>query len=384
MGKVLQCLYNVPCCGGFCAPTVNPDPSCFRHFSNEYTVPLSARFHTLLPCIETNAFCRTCGWFGIPWGDRHRKSLGAILATLNCLAMFLGLFAALGMTQIGSVLKSSHWVYGELVIDSLPEMALQRFPSLVENITSPLPIGVKFQIFAGVNMRLNVFNCRDARNSSLCRSWVSALKYTETESGLFHQEILWSNTNACGNGLGLDSGEILRNEKICKDCQGAQFANFALVMGVVTQWPTLLTNLQRSTRFGDINCQSTMGVLTNVWGTVMTLISFVLFANACHGKLPNSIGGRTLNWRFGAGYWCLLAATIVKIPDGIGHFIIPTPKQRWASPKDSFASAAEYMALRDDGDDDEAPAPKQESMDEDVSGQCKSGVVSGSTCHDTI
>lgn len=288
--------------------------------------------------------------------------MGTVLATLNCLAIILGLFAALGMTEIASLMKWTHWVYGEFVIEELPDLALQRFPQLGNNISkgARLHLGAKVQLFAGVNMRLNTFNCRNAKNSTLCRKWFRLLNFAEVESDMFDHLIQWGDSDACSTGLGLDANETGTNRKICEDCQGAQFSNFALVMGVVTQWPTMLTNLQRSTRFGDINCQATMGVLTNLWGLVMTLLAFGLYAHACHDKLPHHIGGIKCNWQFGIGYWCLLAATLVKVPDGIGHFIIPTPRQRWTAPNTSFASAAEYMALREET----AAGPKQESMGE--------------------
>jgi len=294
---------------------------------------------------------------GVSWGDRHRKKIGSVLATLNCLAMFLGIFAALGMTQTPSLLQFTHWVYGEVVVQKLPDAALHRFPHLGENISRGLPVGIKVQLFFGVNMRLNTWNCRTAENSTLCQEWLGLLHHVEVEPGLFYEEMRWGDSQACSRGLGSD---VAQNQKICQNCQGAQFSNFALVMGVVTQWPTLLTNLQRSTRFGDINCQATMGVLTNIWGLVMTLLAFGLYGKYCYTKLPDNVSGLKLQWKFGLGYWCLLAATLVKVPDGIGHFIIPTPRQRWTSPKTSFASAAEYMALREE----EAVGPKQESMGE--------------------
>ena len=60
-----NCCYSIPFCGGFCAPTVNPETSPIRQVSNEYTLPQ--------PCFrsagcrrlwETAFLCRAFGGVG--------------------------------------------------------------------------------------------------------------------------------------------------------------------------------------------------------------------------------------------------------------------------------------------------------------------------------
>ena len=54
-------IYNIPCCGGFCAPTVSPEESCLKHVSNEYTLPASGVYLKASPVIESNVVCRIPG-----------------------------------------------------------------------------------------------------------------------------------------------------------------------------------------------------------------------------------------------------------------------------------------------------------------------------------
>jgi len=356
MVRVSEIIYNIPCCGGFCAPTKNPDHTCFRHVSNEYTVPLAGRFHKLLCLLETNFFCRTCGRTGLAWGDRYRKHIGVFLAALNGFALVMGLVAALGMTTMNGLLKQTYWVHGSFKIASVPDAAIGSvFPN--KGAAADATIGVPFDVYIGVNMRLNVMDCRKSLNVSLCSEWLEQAEYIKDEVGMHELRILWNDEDACQRGVGLLSEERLQGQKLCRDCRDAQFANFALVMGVVTQFPTLLTNLQRSTRFGDVNCQATMGVLTNIWGFIMTMLSVLLFKQACHGRLPETVGGVRVDWKLGGGFWCLVFATLVKVPDGIGHFLIPTPTQRWKTPDWKISHASEYMMLQE-----ESASPKQVHM----------------------
>merc|ERR1719199_421345 len=57
----LQAVYRIPICGGWCAPTVNPDPTCYRRISNEWTMIGGGVFMYLAPCIEYNMCCRFVG-----------------------------------------------------------------------------------------------------------------------------------------------------------------------------------------------------------------------------------------------------------------------------------------------------------------------------------
>lgn len=62
----------------------------------------------------------------------------------------------------------------------------------------------------------------------------------------------------------------------CLDSASAT-VSFA-IMGAITQIPQMTTDLQRSTRFGDVNCQATMGAVTSFWGTYSGISSLASFS----------------------------------------------------------------------------------------------------------
>ena len=55
-----------------------------------------------------------------------------------------------------------------------------------------------------------------------------------------------------------------------------------------------MTDIQRSTRKGDLNCQKFMGVLTGILGTISGILSLKLYADGCFRNLPDTTaaGGR--------------------------------------------------------------------------------------------
>jgi uncharacterized membrane protein YbhN (UPF0104 family) len=103
--------YGIPICGGFCAPTENPEKSCFRHFSNEITPPqpcLNPR--TCRTFFEHNTLLRSFGKIGFGWFDRHRKPVLFSAFTLSMIAWAFTIFAANAITTDRTTLRRAHWV----------------------------------------------------------------------------------------------------------------------------------------------------------------------------------------------------------------------------------------------------------------------------------
>lgn len=72
-----------------------------------------------------------------------------------------------------------------------------------------------------------------------------------------------------------------------------------------------------------------------------------------------AFGTVQFTWHFGAGFWMLVLATLIKIPDAVYHIVLPTPSERWEKPVGPFKSVADYMYV------DSATVPHQMCMDED-------------------
>jgi len=256
------------------------------------------------------------------------------------------------MTTDPGLIQSTYWVHGDVSV-----------PRSGNNII----MGAKLKLYVGVNMRLSQVDCSEASNSTECEAWYgrpeSIMK--RVEGKIFHYELSWSDENACRDsaGYGATIEEQAASEKVCKDCQNALISNFALILGVVTQVPTITTNFQRCTAFGDVNCQATMGFLTCVWGLFNTMLSIILFSQACHKNLPESVGEKTIAWSHGFGFWCLIVGILIKVPDAVGHLVVPTPPKRWQKPAGKISSVVEYMRLdtvpEQQGMEDKAPPAEE-------------------------
>lgn len=330
----MERLYNVPCCGGFCAPTKNPDTTCYRHVSNEYTLAGAPKFIKVAPYVETCACCRKFGGTGLPWCGVRRRTIQTSMAVLNGIQMILYIIAACGMTKSTSLIESTSWVSGEVT-----------FARSGNNIFMGTPINM----YVGINMVVFRADCGEAGNSTECKAWFgrSGSGYTEEEY-VYKRDVSWDDADACKQydteaPSSIDSKQMSES---CEDCNDALFSNFALVMGIGTQIPTITTNLQRSTPFGDVNCQASLGVITNIFGFFSNLVSLLVFAQACYINLPNSMGNNNAtSWSLGYPYWCLVVGTVMKLPDAICHLLLPTPEKRWDAPIEKLTSLEEYMSL---------------------------------------
>lgn len=116
----------------------------------------------------------------------------------------------------------------------------------------------------------------------------------------------------------------------CHDCKDACASTYnAVIVSLITSLPQLLTDIQRSTRRGDLNCQKVMGVVTGIIGTLSSLSSLSLYADGCLNNLPTSdVSGNSITYTFGPGFACLLLATLLKPIDVIVHFVTPVVRDK--------------------------------------------------------
>eukprot|EP00930_Biecheleria_cincta_P087577 TRINITY_DN76805_c0_g1_i1.p1 TRINITY_DN76805_c0_g1~~TRINITY_DN76805_c0_g1_i1.p1 ORF type:complete len:365 (-),score=39.32 TRINITY_DN76805_c0_g1_i1:120-1178(-) len=325
-----SCCYHIPICGGFCAPTANPDESFWRHFSNEFTLPLAPRYMGLAPCVENSGCCTAVAKLGLPAADRHRKKVMALAAAANVVALILTIFATLGLTMNSSLLQSTHWVHGK-------------------------GTGEAVEVYIGVSMMSEQIDCekitqRENRlpNISICETGLKQAGFVQQSGSVYERNTEWKSEGVCVKEYiqGPDR-EIL--EGLCKQCKENMLPVTSLILSIVAQLPTLATNLQRATVYGDVNCQATMGVVSNLFSLVTSMMSLIGFRFACWRDLPRSIDGREVQWELGIGFRCLMVATLVKVLDAACHLLLPTPRARWTKPSPEITDVKDYMMLACEG-----------------------------------
>lgn len=334
----MDCIYNIPICGGFCAPTRSSESSCYRHVSNEYTLPAGKLLPKLLPVLETSMCCRRFGRIGTTWAGRNRKIIGTVLSTANALAIPLLIFAAFGMTTDPAVLRRTYWVHGRVTIPFPDELHVPDGHLVLET-------------YIGTSMHFDSASCEETVPEATCREVLRSAGF-EAVDGVYYRSARWSDTQYCDKDSGLFAGMLSDEEAAyrtehCEECRGSQVASSALIFSVLGQLPTLTTNLQRATRYGDINCQKFFGVLSNLMTFVTTLAAIVTFSQGCYKNLPRERFGATMQWSHGMGFLFLFFATCVKVPDAIFHLLIPTPGQRWQKPVGPIEDLADYMDLEE-------------------------------------
>mmetsp|Transcript_123457 Transcript_123457/g.193668 ORF Transcript_123457/g.193668 Transcript_123457/m.193668 type:complete len:317 (+) Transcript_123457:66-1016(+) len=292
------CCYNIPICGGFCAPTENPDESCYRHVSNEFTIPASPKFMMVAPLCEHSPCCILCGQIGVPALAPYRKCIFTFAATANIVAAILCLIAAVsGLSTDAGKLENLPWVKG------------------VGTLCPTTGTCADTKLYIGITARYAV---------------------TATSS----QVSKWDDASSCDGAL------IPSLNEMCQDCKDNLLASTTLITGIISAFPTITTDFQRTTTFGDVNCQSSFGVLSNIFSFVMTFTSLWSFRTACFSDLPNSFGtGSTMDWEMGPGFRCLMGATIIKVIDIFCHLLVQTPAVRWRKPDKAITDVTDYMKL---------------------------------------
>jgi hypothetical protein len=313
-------VYRIPCCGGFCAPTVNPEESCLKHVSNEWTLPASGVYLKASPVIESNLVCRSCGRLGVQATQEFRRPLMVAGSLVNFVGCILSIFAAIGMASSYGGLVFGHWVYGEITVDDWP-----------------------LKMYLGVSSRVFAVECA----SDGCISFATGADFTDEGSNIYAKE---QDDETCSNSFG--SAAIT---SMCEECKDNQFSESTLILGVITYWPTILTNFQRSTEFGDVNCQKFLGIFTNVLGFFTSLSALSAYADACYSSLPTSVdiviagdnayaGTADISWSMGGCFGCLIAATFLRLIDLAIHIVVPTPPARHEPMKSDVKEITDYLA----------------------------------------
>jgi hypothetical protein len=114
------------------------------------------------------------------------------------------------------------------------------------------------------------------------------------------------------------------NQDFCHDCKSSCLEAEAMVItNLISSFPNIKGNIERSTRAGDRNCEKVFSLVTGVIGTLTTLIALSAYSKVCGYHLPDEIGGQSIDYEIGPGFVCLLVATLLKPIDVIVNLLMP-------------------------------------------------------------
>ena len=296
-------LTRVPLVGGYCASSESPD-GCPGRFSNENTL-MKAFLHPY-GCrrfFEHAWFPRRFGRVGCAAAARARAPIRYFAFGCSFVSWWLMFCAAFALTHDASLLRSVAWARADI---EGPKM------------DAHFDVGIH-----AVNVRLEATDGSPLPGGGLV-SWGDA-----------------------------DCGALVGLEAACAQCRDAATGTETFVLlGLLTQLVQITTDLQRSTAYGDINCQKLMGFATSVFGCASGLEALTKFANGCWRKLPSEIeidSGDTLpaDYEMGPGYALMLIAVVAKGLDAICHLLVPTPARKQAAPVASI-EIVDYLRLGTD------------------------------------
>lgn len=297
----------------------------------------------LAPWIEHSACCLFCGKFGLSCAgkQRPRKRLLSAGILLNTLALLLTIVAAIGGLSIsGGTLRPLRWVHGRAT--------LQVSNLMGANVT------LSMDTYMGIRARYDVVNCSGVTK---CSQLMSAKGFTPVGDGSYEHVLNWDDESTCRRL------ELAGVAQLCEQCKDSLFSQSSLVLGILTSFPTIATDLQRATLYGDVNCQATMGFISNLISLVSTMVPLLLFRKDCYSNMPEAVsspsGSAPVEWHVGIGFQCLIIATLVKVFDALFHAMIPTPREKWVRPPEGIVDVEDYMALSAPRQKD-APPAKQE------------------------
>ena len=121
-----------------------------------------------------------------------------------------------------------------------------------------------------------------------------------------------------------DFESFSEGDNFCEDCKVACDSSIGTaVTNLITSLPTIVTDIQRSTRKGDLNCQKNMAIITGFISFFSTLIALSSYANGCYRNLPDKFLGQDVRYELGPGFVCLLASALLKPIDIIINIFMP-------------------------------------------------------------
>jgi len=273
------------------------------------------------PCVEHSCCCINFGKMGFACAERKRKHVMMTGCLCNFLAtIFLIVGSIGGLSTKASVLTRLSWVKGE------GEVVLPNIPP------------VQITAYIGLKAQYQELSCLNQVQMTSIQN-ITSMGWTGDQNGCFKKTVRWDDEITCQS----ESQELTNT---CNECKKNLLPVSTLFFSIFGQLPTMATNLQRTTRFGDVNCQSTMGVFSNLISLFSSMATLLAFRMSCKDALPTTIlGNVTLTWSMGLGYQLVILGTVVKVLDMVCHCLVPTPKERWQKPGEEVSDALAYLSL---------------------------------------
>lgn len=272
--------------------------------------------------FDQNCFCRWFAGAGRSWFDRHRGPIFVCMAILTTIEILCCIYSCLALSDSEFLLRNAYWSKG--VIDN------------DEAGTVDIYIGI-------TNLLADVDGISDKTYKEVV-SWDDACDADEI-----------SETNRA-TVTGLCSG--------CQDAVGSLYTT--TILTTLAKLGQLGTDLQRSTRKGDVNCQKAIGFITGIVATVATLTSYQVFVEKCWRNFDEvKITGNEMDWTLGPGFISIIIMIFLAVPDGLIHLLTPVPPENrtrspygfpWKGKADEIAEADNIVEVETE-EDVENPKP---------------------------
>jgi len=262
--------------------------------------------------FEHNLFLRSFGQLGFQWAEKRRAPIMLSAFFVSTLGWAFTIAACVAYTNADSAVRATYWGWGD-----------------VDNGSVLYFVGLRRLLF-----KRGAMDGSGAELSSL--SWGD-----EHDSALCETPLTWkSKTNGGAVVETLDGLPVLE----CDTCEKAANGIIRLVVvSCVTQVFQMTTDLQRTTRYGDMNCQKLFGCTTSLYGFASAFASLVEFRVACglaHTFPPwfktsqvavslistGALEAVDVSFYAGPGYVLLFLAVLLKAYDALCHLAVPCPK----------------------------------------------------------
>mmetsp|Transcript_1857 Transcript_1857/g.5281 ORF Transcript_1857/g.5281 Transcript_1857/m.5281 type:complete len:353 (-) Transcript_1857:405-1463(-) len=305
---LLRALRLIPICGGWCDVTDSPETTCLRQFSNEKTVPRPCLWTaSCRKVFESSPCIRWSGKVGFTWAARNRGPIFLFAAGISFIAWICIILSALALSESDTLVQGFAWAKGSA---EAPDKFFATVYLGMRNrvvILDPIP---PFELPPDVPTIIDT-------------NW-------------------WD--DACS------AYSINATCERCRD--GMPTTSTMIITSILTQTIQIATDLQRSTPYGDVNCQKVMGIVTGLYGLFSGLLSLRSFADSCWNVQPDmfsiqnypEIGDLHLDLGPGPGVILMFVATALKAVDVLLHLITPTPLARRRKPPTSLGALPEYLA----------------------------------------
>jgi len=308
----------IPCCGAWCVPTINPDPTFFRHFSNENTAPID-----ITRCFrwgERNKGCLLIGKCALAVSSGIRKFLMSIAVLLNTIIFVLLFFILMGASSSIDGVRDWHWFKGTTTVQNLGGFAN---PVTIVYYRSAFASVVDFE---NVNAEQITF-IKEVPKIEDRDTGAVELKETGDKVTIGH----W-NRGFCV--LGEFDGD-----QQCGYYADHMVAIFILgILACIYQITACLFNCQRLTEFGDYNFIKCYGGFQAIIGCLASFSTYLF----CYQMVNSGLRGFGQRWKVLGGVeeqqapdWILtiwvtlvLIAACVKLIDILFMCIVRSPAGR--------------------------------------------------------